>query len=629
LGRIPQRDSSDPAVEDDRRKYQPLIDLDSVPNRFLKAVLAVAGPAVRRVLGVQAINDIHSRTVARATPETLWSTLVEESGARYEIAASDLDRIPATGPVVVVANHPLGGLDGIMLGDILHRRRQDSRLMANFLLQRVIHSEHHMFFVDPFPRGAEAKKASLIGMRDSIRHLKEGGLLGVFPGNKVSHYQWDMKTVADGPWVPNIAAIIRRTEATVVPVFIEGGNSAFFNIAGMIHPLLRTVLLPRELVRQGKDPEPVRVHVGMAIPFSRMKRFDSDEELSQFLRVATYVMGNRPDVAPPEVAAKVAPLVEPEPVAEREQGEVLQAEIDALPSSCRLLVNGDYEVYMGRSQQMPKIMREIGRGREIAFRHAGGGTLKPLDIAPQDSYYHHLFLWHNKDKAVVGAYRIGLSDEILAAHGPSGLICSGLFDLKPEFLKQLNPGLELGRSYVLPEYMRNYNSLLLLWAGILQFVVREPRYRTCFGSVGISQGNEYTPASRTLIVDYMRREHGWPEVAVELESRSPFDGMDFGPMEKEDVSRLVKDVDDVSALVSGLERDGKGVPILIKHYIRMNAKLIDFGVWREHSNAVVGFLMADLVTADPKFLRRYMGEAGYQNFMAHHGLAEESLTPAS
>jgi putative hemolysin len=614
-------------VEDDRRKYQPLIDLDSVPNRLLKAALALAGPAIKRLSGVQAINDIHTRTISRTTPETLWSTLVEESGANYEVAASDLDRIPLAGPVVVVANHPLCGLDGIILGDILHRRRQDSRLMANFLLKRVLHSEQHMFFVDPFPRGDAAKKASLQGLRDSIRHLKQGGLLGVFPGNRVSHYQWDLKTVADGPWVPNIAAIIRRTEATVVPVFIEGGNSAFFNIAGMVHPLLRTVLLPRELVRQSRDPEPVRVHIGTAIPFSRLKRFESDEELSKFLRVATYVMGNRPDVATPEAAAEVAPFVAPEPIAERDAGAVLQQEIETLPPECRLLANGDYEVYIARSQQMPRVMREIGRGREVAFRHAGGGTLKPLDLAPQDDYYHHLFLWHTKDQAVVGAYRIGLSDEILAKHGPAGLICSGLFDLKPEFLKQLSPGLELGRSYVLPEYMRNYNSLLLLWAGILQFVVREPKYRTCFGSVGISQGNEYTPASRTLIVDYMKEHLSHPTLSLQVESRSPFYGVKLLGMKPGEANQLLQSVDDVSALVMGLEPDGKGVPILIKHYARMNAKLLSFGVWTDHSNAVVSFMMADLTTADPKFLRRYMGDEGYRSFMAHHGLGEPVAEP--
>ncbi len=607
---------------DDSRKYQPVIDLDAVPSRLLQAVLPIFGGPIKRLSGVQAINDIHDRTVARTTPDALWSTLVEETGVRYEVATSDLDRIPLAGPVMVVANHPLGGLDGIILGDILHRRRKDSRLMANFLLKRVLHSEQHMFFVDPFPRGEVAKRASMQGMRDSLKHLKQGGLLGVFPGNKVSHYRWDLHTVADDEWIPNIAALVRRTEATVVPIFIEGGNSALFNIAGMIHPIFRTLLLPRELVRRARNPEPVRLHVGTPMPFSRLRRFEKDEDMVRFFRVATYVMGNRPDAALPEETAGLGPAMAPEPVAEKLPTDLLEADIQALPPENKLLVNGDYEVYVGRWEQLPNLRQEIGRGREVAFRFAGGGTLQPLDLSPQDEYYHHLFLWHRKDKAVVGAYRLGLSDEIIAKHGPAGLVCSGLFDLKPEILKQINPGIELGRSYVLPDYMRNYNSLLLLWGGILQYIVRNPKYRMFFGSVGISQGNEYTPASRTLIVDYMREHLSHPTLSLQVESRSPFYGVKIVGVKPGEANQLLQSVDDVSALVTGLEPDGKGVPILIKHYARMNAKLVSFGVWKNHSNAVVSFMVVDLTTADPKFLKRYMGEEGYLKFMAYHGQLE-------
>jgi putative hemolysin len=297
----------------------------------------------------------------------------------------------------------------------------------------------------------------------------------------------------------------------------------------------------------------------------------------------------------------------------------------ALPETGKLISQGDFDVLMGTYEQLPHVMQEIGRGREESFRFAGGGTGEALDLAEADKIYHHLFVWSRRDRAVVGAYRLGLADEILERHGPKGLVSSGLFEFKPSFLARLNPGLELGRSYVLPEYQRSYSSLLLLWGGILAFIARNPKYRMIFGSVGVSQGDEYCPASRTLIVDFMRREHGWPEVSVELESRSPFSGVSLEATAREDVSSLVKDVDDVSALVSGLERDGKGVPILIKHYIRMNAKLIDFGVWKDHSNAVVGFLLSDLLTADPKFLRRYMGEEGYLNFRTFHGLKEEEV----
>ena len=614
-------------MEDDRRKYQPLIDLDNVPGRIFQYLLKTVGGPIKALLGVDGINDIHYKAVATATPETLWSSLVKATGVHYEVASSDLDRIPLSGPVVVVSNHPLGGLDGIILGDILHRRRKDSRLMANFLLKRVIHSEHQMFFVDPFPRGDVAIRASMLGMRDSFKHLKQGGLLGIFPGNKVSHYQKDLKCVADGEWIANIATLIRRTGATVIPVFIDGENSRFFSLAGRLHPLMRTVLLPRELLRRAADPEPVRVHVGTPIPFVRLKRFEDDKALVRFLRVATYVMGNRPDAADPQDIPAVKPVLEPEPVADKLPEDLLQSDVDALPPECHLMTNGEHQVYCASFQQLPHIMQEIGRGRELAFRFAGGGTLKPLDLSAQDEYYQHVFVWHSRDKAVVGAYRLGRADDIIAKYGVDGLICTGLFDLKPDIVKQLNPGLELGRSYVLPDYMKSYNSLMLLWAGILQYIARNPRYRTCFGSVGISQGDEYTPASRTLMVDYIREHLSHPALSLQVESRSPFFGIKLNGVKQGEANELFSSVDDVSALVTGIEPDGKGVPMLIKHYARLNAKLLSFGVWTNHSNAVVSFMMVDLTTADPKFLKRYMGEEGYANFMAYHNASPPPAEP--
>jgi putative hemolysin len=590
--------------------------LEALPNPVLRAI----GTRFQKLLGFEAINDVHDQVIETATEETFFSRTLQILGSRYEVSPADLERIPLTGPVVVVANHPLGGLDGIILGDMLRHRRKDTKLMANFLLKRVRHADKHMFFVDPFAR-EEATRASFGGMRDCLRHLKQGGLLSVFPGNRVSHWQWSRRSVCDGDWVPNVAALVRRAEATVVPVFIEGSNSLLFNVAGTIHPLLRTGLLARELVRQARDPQPVKLHIGTPIPFSRLKRFEKDEEMVSFLRLATYVLGNRPEAGPPEQLAAAAETQAAEPVAERLPVEQLEADIAALPPEAKLLAQGEFEAYIGRFDQLPHIMQEIGRGRELAFRAAGGGTRKALDLAPQDEHYRHLFLWHRTDREIVGAYRLGLSDEILPKYGPAGLVCTGLFELKPKFLEQLNPGIELGRSYILPEYQRNYNSLVLLWAGILQFIAREPRYRMVFGSVGISQGNEYTPASRTLIVNWMRQQFSDP-LAVEVESRSPFEGVKLSGFKGEEVSNLVQSIEDVSTLVTGLEEDGKGVPILIKHYLRMNAKLLSFGVWKSHSNAVVSFILTDLTTSDPKFLKRYMGAEGYQRFMDFHGADE-------
>ena len=499
----------------------------------------------------------------------------------------------------------------------------DVKIMANFALKNVRYAGEHMVFVDPF-KSDTPKGRNVAPLRACLKHLKAGGLLAVFPGNKVSHFQWKRREIADTDWVPHIAAIIRRGGASVVPVFLQARNSTLFNVAGMIHPLIRTALLPREFVRQGRIGKPVQAHIGAAISHSRLKRCASDEEMIRFLRVYTYFLGNRPRNGAPaeavefeERAKAAARVAEPLPP------ETLEADILALPPDACLLRQGDFEVYIGTWNQLPNIRQEIGRGREISFRDAGGGTLAALDLAPQDEYYQHLFLWNKKDRAVAGAYRLGLADEILAKYGPQGLICSGLFHFKPAFVKKLNPGLELGRSYVLPDYQKNYSSLLLLWAGVLAFIARHPKYNIIFGSVGVTQGGSYAPASRTLMVQCLRRLHGDPALSVQLQPDVRFQAVRLNGISPHEISDLVQDVEDVSTLVTGLEKDGRGLPILFKHYVRMNAKLIDFGMWTRHGNAVVGFMIADLTTADSKFLPRYMGAEGYQKFRAHHGLSAD------
>ena len=607
---------------------RPLVDLSQVRHPAMKVLNPVVGPFLRRLLRIDEVNQLESDVARLGSAESFFRSVLDLLGCRYEVAEADLLRIPSKGPVVVVSNHPLGGLDGIVMGDLLRQRRPDVKLMANYLLKRVRYADQHMFFVDPFAKNAPASR-NVGPLKQCLKHLKEGGLLGVFPGNQVSHFRRETREVSDPEWVEHIAALILRSSATVVPMYIDARNSWLFERIGLVHPLLRTVLLPREFMARGTSREPIRVALGAAITSTRLKRFASHAEMMRFLRMSAYMLRNRPAMprTPGKTStAKLRPanMQEPttgrKPLAERPSPELLEADLAKLAEGNRLISQGDFDVYIGRYEELPNVMLEIGRGREESFRFAGGGTGEPLDLSEADRFYHHLFVWSRRDRTVVGAYRLGLADEILANHGPEGLVSSGLFEFKPSFMQRLNPGLELGRSYVLPEYQRSYSSLLLLWGGILAFIARNPKYRMIFGAVGVSQGDEYCAASRTLIVDYMRREHGRPELGLEIQPKSPFSGMAFGVWENKDISSLVKDVDDVSALVSGLESDGKGVPILIKHYIRMNAKLIDFGVWKSHSNAVVAFLLADLATADAKFLRRYMGEEGYQHFMAFHNL---------
>ncbi|HYJ06627.1 MAG TPA: lysophospholipid acyltransferase family protein, partial [Chthoniobacterales bacterium] len=308
-----------------------LIDLTRVRHPILRFLMPVLGPVINRFLAIKEANDVHDEVARTATGDTFFSRTLEVLGCKYEVSDSDLARIPVIGPVVVVSNHPFGGLDGVILGDLLRKRRSDVKVMANFVLREVTHADAHMIFVDGFTRGRPASR-NIAPLREAIRHLKAGGVLAAFPGNKVSHYQRERGEITDPEWVPHIAGLIRRAGASVVPVFIEGRNSRLFQIAGRIHPILRTVLLPREFVQRGRTGDPIRVHVGATIPSTRLKRFETDEEMIRFLRLHTYFLGNRPkeDSAPPPDDF-IARQKSAEPVAAPLPAGELAADVAALP----------------------------------------------------------------------------------------------------------------------------------------------------------------------------------------------------------------------------------------------------------------------------------------------------------
>ncbi len=598
-----------------------LVDLEALcqspPARLFHRFL---GGWVERFMGIRRLNELNHGIHVKGDEASFFSTAYDEMGIKCEFDPIDLAAIPKDGPVVLVANHAFGGADAVLFGHLMHTLRPDAKIMANYLVNRVRNVRPHMITVDPFVQTKGSTTRNTAPLRDALRHLKKGGMMAVFPGNSVAQFRLKDMRVTENEWSPHIAALIRRTRATVVPVFFHGENSAFFQAASLIHPMMRTALLARELDRRRQPGRnEVRVTIGRPIPFSRLDHFVEDADLARFLRLNTLLLKSRPPRDHVEKAKQAfAQRPDVEPVAPPADPSQIENEILALPPEALLARQGQFEVYIGDFDAMPGVMHEIGRCREISFRATGGGTLKSLDLSPADEYYKHVFLWDKAERVVAGAYRLGLSDEIISKRGPSGLICSRLFKFTPAFVDRLNPGIELGRSVVLPSYQRKPASLSLIWKALCTYIVRNPRYHLIFGSVGISQGNEFTPASRTLIVEFMRRRFSDPKLSLEITPVSPFRSAEIFDLEEQDVSGLLREIDDVSTLISEIEHDGKGVPVLIRQYIRMNAKLLSFGVWEEHSNAVVSFILADLVGCDERILKKFMGQEGYETFMEYH-----------
>lgn len=304
---------------------------------------------------------------------------------------------------------------------------------------------------------------------------------------------------------------------------------------------------------------------------------------------------------------------------------VLRAELAALPACQRLFESGAFVVVWARGEQAPACLRELGRLRERTFRLAGEGTGKPADIDRFDAFYLHLILWDQRAEAIAGAYRMGLADEIVARYGKRGLYTNTLFRYGSAFLEAIHPAIELGRSFVASEYQRDYAPLLMLWRGIGRFIARAPRYAHLFGAVSVS--DRYTPASRQLIVECLSALRGDPLLARHVEPRrrlhavapaSAAAGLTPGEAGVEALSRRI----------ATLEPDHKGIPVLLKQYLKFGGTLLSFSLDDRFANTLDGLALVDLRKTGRRVLERYMGNAGAAGFIDWHDAAARAARSA-
>ena len=229
----------------------------------------------------------------------------------------------------------------------------------------------------------------------------------------------------------------------------------------------------------------------------------------------------------------------------------------------------------------------------------------------------------NKNKEIVGAYRVGRVDEILAKEGKSGLYTYTLFKYRDSFLNKLNPALEMGRTFIREEYQKSYSALLLLWKGICQYVVKNMKYRYLFGAVSISK--DYQSYSRKLLVSFLEMNHGIPGLSKMVKPRTPF----HVKHSRSGINQVLEwshDIDEISSWISGIEKDNKGVPVLLRQYLKLGGKFLCFNVDRNFNDVLDGLIVVDLLESNEKTLSRYMGEAGLKNFTEYHfGLNKISI----
>ena len=596
------------------------LPLERISNRLLRNLLLPARPALEGLLGIPKINETHRKAGALDAALPFTDRILQVLGISYVVADEERATIPVKGPVVVVANHPFGGIEGIILLSLLRSIRPDVRFMANYLLGSIPELRDQFIFVDPFGARSAAAK-NIQPMKESLRWLQDEGMLGIFPAGEVSSVDLHSGLIRDPAWDHKIAAIVRRTQATVLPIYFLGHNGPGFQLAGLMHSRLRTLLLPRQLVnKQGAE---IKLRIGTPIPWKDMADVASDEKLIRFLRLRTYLLAEReshrrrPFFIRPPRALPADPICAPAPA------ETYANEIAALPPEQKMVESGDMEVYVALARQAPALMREIGRLRELTFRAVGEGTGEALDVDRFDKYYWHLFMWNKARQEVVGGYRLGLTDRIVEEHGVKGLYTRTIFKFDERFLNRIQPAIELGRSFVRPEYQRAYTSLLLLWKGISAFIGKHPRYGILFGPVSIT--NEYREASRNMIIESLRRVRMSSDLADLVKPRRPPSNPRNAEWRQLEYRDFFDDMDCVSGLVEDVEPDHKGMPVLLRQYLKLGGRLVAFNVDPDFSFVVDGLILVDLKNADPKTLRRYMGNDVAESYLRYHGKLEQPL----
>ncbi len=579
--------------------------MDLLPSGRLPLALA---SAANRLFKLDELENLYEK--ARTRPG-FTQGLLDELDSRISIAAADYEKIPVQGPVVAVANHPYGILDGIVLAELLTRVRSDVRILTNRMLSTVPELERICFFIDPFDR-PEVRAANGRSLRQSITHLRSGGLLLIFPAGEVAHFDLRHGAIRDPEWNETAARLIRMTNARALPILIAGSNGLPFQVMGMVHPRLRTAALPAELLnKRGKT---VEIRVGNAIDLGRVVSAVSDADATQYLRLRTELLARRDSLATPSglAAVETAPVSDSSSVCH--QSGDLAREIAALPAQTLLEETREFQVRLAEAGQIPTVLQEIGRLREVTFRAAGEGTGAARDLDRFDRHYLHLFLWHKEKREIVGAYRIGDVPALLSRFGVKGLYTNSLFRFNARFFEQLGPALELGRSFVRPEYQRQFAPLLLLWKGIAACAARRPQYSMLIGAVSVS--NQYSSASRELIARYFETQKRETEWHGSVKARRPLRGSLIRRWEMESLCSLLPDVDELSARITDLEADGKGIPILVKQYVKMGGKLLAFSVDPGFGNTLDGFVMVDLTQTSPEALARYMGKEQAPRFLA-------------
>ena len=544
-----------------------------------------SGWLLMKILKISTLNKVYNRN-KHLKDVAFLNSILDDLQIKFEIPEDDLKRLPKDGAYITISNHPLGGIDGVLLLKLMLEREPNFKIIANFLLHRIEPLKPYIMPVNPFENHKDAK-SSVIGIKETLRHLSDGKPLGMFPAGEVSSYK-DGELMVDKPWEEGAMKVIRKAQVPVVPIYFHAKNSRLFYLLSKISGTLRTAKLPSELFSQKKRV--IKVRIGKPITVNEQNEYKTIESYSEFLRKKTYMLAN-----PFEKESKLlqTPTLKlpksPKEIVTPANTENIITEVDALRSTdCRMLQSKNYEVFFASADKIPNVLHEIGRLREITFREVGEGTNESIDLDQFDKYYHHLFLWDEEAKKIAGAYRMGLGSEIFKAHGIEGFYLNDLFRFEPELYDMMSKSIEMGRAFIIKEYQQKPMPLFLLWKGIIHTTLRFPEHKFLMGGVSIS--NQFSDFSKSLMIQFMKSNYYDPYIAQYIHPKKAYK-VKLKDADKDFIfNETEADLNKFDKIIDELEPGVLRLPVLIKKYIKQNARVVAFNVDPLFNNAIDGLM---------------------------------------
>lgn len=562
-------------------------------------VLRLFAPVVDSMLSISKLRKMYGTGgFSGLSKEAFIERFMEVFSVSYSCNGRVTDKIPEKGKCVIVANHPFGGLEGLVLIHLLKKARPDFKILANSFLSIFKEIRDYFYFVNPLVSFARGNMAAV---KQCMEWVKDDHLLVVFPAGKVSYYRKEKGYITDGEWNKTALMISRKVDAPVIPLHFSGRNSLLFYLLGRINYRLKLFMLPRELAKSQKKH--VKIGIGGPLEASVVKGYKRGKA-NAFLRMCTYLQAplgseSMNTAYADNVPVQIIPPVSP---------TLLSREIDKLDHKQLLLASGDYTVYYAYYDQIPQTVKEIGRLRELTFRKIDEGSGLACDNDEFDTTYTHLFIWDTRNSRIIGAYRMGESQRLYKAGSPAGFYLDQLYNYDETLLSKITPGLEMGRSFIIDEFQGSFLGLMLLWKGIGQFMGRYAKYRYLFGTVSLS--SMYSAQSVSLMKAVL------VENVMGIKSRDS--GYSDPPSEVLDyIASYGINMKELSVIIRVLEHGQRDVPVLVKQYAKMGALFTGFSIDTNFNNTPGLFIVVDMMNAPERQRRKYLGGA-HDDYMKYH-----------